>query len=57
MGDMISLNNEIQENKDNAIRNPMALSTVKSEAESRRIVKIMVFYSDNTFETYSLDKT
>ena len=45
------------ENKDNAIRNPMALSTVKSEAESRRIVKIMVFYSDNTFETYSLDKT
>ena len=45
------------ENKDNAIRNPMAPSTVKSEAESRRIVKIMVFYSDNTFETYSLDKT
>ena len=26
-----------------------------SGVENRRVVKIMVFYSDNTFETYSLD--
>lgn len=45
------------ENKDSAIKNPITPSTVKSEVESHRIVKIMVFYSDNTFETYSLDKT
>ena len=29
---------------------------LESVAENRRVVKIMVFYSDNTFETYSLEQ-
>lgn len=43
------------ENKENTpAENPVG-TPLEPVAENRRVVKIMVFYSDNTFETYSLD--
>ena len=43
------------ENKDYMPKNINVQPSEDSGVENRRVVKIMVFYSDNTFETYSLD--
>lgn len=43
------------ENKDYIAPKTTTTVPVDSIPENRRVVKIMVFYSDNTFETYSLD--
>ncbi|MCD8287883.1 MAG: helix-turn-helix domain-containing protein [Porphyromonadaceae bacterium] len=44
------------DNKENTVKNGSMSVLNKTENIGHRVVKIMIFYSDNTFETYSLDR-
>ena len=43
------------ENETGRLTNAPNISTRQGDAKNRRIVKIMIFYSDNTFESFSPD--